>query len=219
MYDIIWMILIRRIAGLPLQQLDSICNIKGVRRNMERGFQTWNEMQLIIIHDIHMSIHRFHCKLVEYYSHGALAQNHRAKLRPKVLIFHTDTCTWINARTIILNLILSGSESLMISIEEYEHVLLQWVIVCAYLAVYKRDLLRTSMYVMCKSWIRTIHGLPCANCGSTLCETQSQVQRTKREGRSRREESRSVTKGDVKHSYLGLRIRLCSLRVKREPCA
>ena len=81
------------------------------------------EILLINTHDIHTSRHRLHRRLVEYYSQGALAPNHRAMLRPKVLVLHADTL--INAQTIILNLIFSGSDSLLISRVEYEHVLKQ----------------------------------------------------------------------------------------------
>ena len=73
--------------------------------------------------------------------------------------------------------------------------------------VYKHCLLRTSVYVMCKPWILTIHGLPCANRGSTLCTTQRQAQQAKGEGRNRKEGLRSAAKGSVKDLYLGLGIR------------
>ena len=50
----------------------------------------------------------------------------------------------------------------------------------------------------------------CANHGSTLCATQNQAQQTDEEGHNHRDGLRSVVKGDVKDTYLGLGIRHCS---------
>ena len=49
----------------------------------------------------------------------------------------------------------------------------------------------------------TIHAwIVCANCGSTLCATQSQALQTKGEGRNRKEGLRSAAQGDVRDLYL-----------------
>ena len=81
---------------------------------------------------------------------------------------------------------------------------------------------------MHKPWIGTIHGLPCANCGSTLCAAihglsaqtvdphfaqhmQSQAPQTKGTERNRREGLRLALQGNVRDSYLGLGILQCSL--------
>ena len=50
-----------------------------------------------------------------------------------------------------------------------------------------------------------------ANCGSALCATQSQAPQTKGTGHNRKEGLQSATQGDVRDSYIGLRILCCSL--------
>ena len=68
--------------------------------------------------------------------------------------------------------------------------------------------------VLREQWIYALSNNPwivCANCGSTLCATQSQAPQTKGTGRNLREGSQSATQGNVKDSYLGVRILRCSL--------
>ena len=106
-----------------------------------------NKIWVINIHDIHTSV------LIISQTCGVLVScdigSESPKLRPKVLILHADT--WINARTIILNLTLSGSDTLMAPRVESVHVLKQWIIACSYtlIATYKCRLLRTSI---CSNW-------------------------------------------------------------------
>ena len=105
--------------------------LRGVRRNMKGGFQTWKRILLINIHDIHTSIRRFVSQICGVLiSRGIGTES--PMLRLKVWILHADT--WINTRTIILNLIFSGSDSLMTPHVKYVHVLKHWVIMaCSFL--------------------------------------------------------------------------------------
>ena len=65
-----------------------------------------------------------------------------------------------------------------------------------------------------KPWIHALQNNPwivCANCGATVCVTQSQAPQTKGTGRNRRDGLRSAVQSDVRDSYLGLGILHCSL--------
>ena len=125
--------------------IPSVFQAQGRRQKYERGVsKRESKIWLINIHDIHTSV------LITSQTCGVLVSRdigaESPMLRPKVLILHADT--WINARTIILNLILSGSDTLMAPRVESVHVLKQWIIICAYtlIATYKCRLLRTSIY-------------------------------------------------------------------------
>ena len=108
--------------------------------------------------------------------------------------------------------------------------------ICAFLCIINRlkyNLYKIKkniyIYVMRKPWIRTIHGLPCSNGGSTLrshnnpwivcticrfmlCTTQNQPPQTKGEGHNRREGLQSAVQGDVRNLHLGLGTLHCSRR-------
>ena len=108
---------------------------QGHTEKYERGFPN----MLINIHDIHMRVRRFvsqTCGVLILRGIGVESP----MLRPKVWVLHA-CWTWINTRTILLNLIFSGSDSLMTPRVEYVHVLRLRDTHCDRISYFKQEII------------------------------------------------------------------------------